>query len=121
MLHADSAKDANVVPVDLCVNSVIAAAWEVHDEYQKSKQENVPFEFPIYNYVSTNDKPINWGKFLDLGATLGKPIPTVKAVWCYQLTLQKYFVSYIILSLFLHFIPALVADGALLCLGKKPR
>lgn len=58
-LHCDPYVNANIVPVDMCVNSVIAAAWEVSNNFEKSKKERVDFSIPVYNYESSNEKVIS--------------------------------------------------------------
>lgn len=58
-LHCDPNCNANIVPVDMCVNSVIAAAWEVADTYQTTKKKGVDFSVPVYNYESSNEK-VSW-------------------------------------------------------------
>lgn len=44
---------ASIIPVDMCVNFMIAAAWEVGCNFQ-DRQEND--DVPIYNFDSTNDQ-----------------------------------------------------------------
>lgn len=51
----------------------------------------------------------------------GTHTPTNKAVWYYTLTLQKYFFTYYITRFFLHMIPALLVDMALVSIGKSPK
>lgn len=34
-MHCDKKINANIVPVDFCVNALIAAAWDVHNHYKE--------------------------------------------------------------------------------------
>ncbi|KAI8433278.1 hypothetical protein MSG28_015341 [Choristoneura fumiferana] len=60
-------KQADMVPVDLVVNAVLAAT-------QTS-------DIPIYNFVSGAQNPQTWGSFMDLNQKHGIDKPTTKAVW----------------------------------------
>ncbi|PSN51360.1 hypothetical protein C0J52_07924 [Blattella germanica] len=78
-------------------------------------------EIPIYNYVSSVQKPITWGDFMEKGAHYGIQIPTMRAVWCYSLTLNKYRSWHMLYVLFLHFLPAFIIDGIAIVVGKQPK
>ncbi|KAJ9594172.1 hypothetical protein L9F63_014428, partial [Diploptera punctata] len=74
-LHCDASRIANIVPVDMAVNALIASAWEVGN---KTRPENGD-DIPIYNYVSSVQKPITWGEFMEKGSRHGIEVPTVRA------------------------------------------
>ncbi|KAJ8982210.1 hypothetical protein NQ317_013512 [Molorchus minor] len=80
-LHCDPQCNANVVPVDMCVNFLIAAAWDVENQFVKSKKEATEFEIPVYNYESSNDKPITWKDFMAKSKMYGMCLPSIRAVW----------------------------------------
>lgn len=42
-LHCDRAANANLVPVDMCVNSLIVAAKEVSDNFLQGKKKLLLF------------------------------------------------------------------------------
>lgn len=121
ILHCDRAVNANLVPVDMCVNSLIVAAKEVSDNFLQAREADEQFQPPIYNYGSTNEQPITWGSFEELTSTYGIKSPSSKAIWYYCFRLCKYYPVYLLLRFFLHTVPALLVDGVLLCIGKKPR
>lgn len=56
VLYCDENTDGNIVPVDMCINGLIASAWDTAHRFQNARDENDNFEMPIYNYESTNDK-----------------------------------------------------------------
>ncbi|XP_018574782.1 fatty acyl-CoA reductase wat-like [Anoplophora glabripennis] len=120
-LHCDPYCNANIVPVDMCVNSLIAAAWEVSATFEKSKKDRCDFSPPVYHYESSNEKPINWNDFMEASRKYGMLNPSARAVWYYSFSLYKSYLSYLFAIFFLHVIPALIVDGALLCMGKSPR
>lgn len=59
MLYCDEKSDANIVPVDICVNGLIASAWDIAERFQNTKTEKDDVELPIYNYESVNEKVHN--------------------------------------------------------------
>ncbi|XP_060533075.1 fatty acyl-CoA reductase wat-like [Cylas formicarius] len=120
-LHCDPHANANLVPVDMCVNSLIASAWEVGDMYQKALQQKSSFEIPVYNYESSNDNPIDWGTFMYLSQKSGLKTPTSKAIWYYFFGLYKNYYHYLVATFLFHTMPAIVADVVMFCMGKTPQ
>lgn len=58
VLHCDSTQNANIVPADMTVNSLIASAWDVRERFSKAEE---CFECPVYNYESWSHKVISIG------------------------------------------------------------
>lgn len=113
---ADHDRVADIVPVDLVVNAIIATAWEVSlSSREKSSSPKVT------NYVSSRRNPITWGDFFFWNMTFGQAFPTVHAMWYYTLTMTPSWKRYLFYSLFAHFIPAVIVDSALILTGRKPR
>jgi fatty acyl-CoA reductase len=75
----------------------------------------------VYNYVSSVQKPITWDEYMDKASRHGVHVPTIRTVWCYSLTLNKYRFLHILYALLLHFLPAIIIDGFATLLGKEPR
>ncbi|XP_018574204.1 fatty acyl-CoA reductase wat-like [Anoplophora glabripennis] len=121
VLYCDEESVANIVPVDMCVNGLIASAWDVGQRFDKAKEEGGEYEMPVYNYESTNDKPINWKNFMDISSKYGLQFPPVGCIWVFFLYLVKSYFRYIVLVIFLHFIPCMLVDAMLFFRGKKMR
>lgn len=72
-LNCDPKAVADLVPGDYVVNSVIAAAWKMARDHPGNHEEAPMDQLPvIYNYVSSEQKPLTWGKthwrrFHDIG------------------------------------------------------
>ena len=113
VLHIHKENNAEVVPVDFCVNSMLACAWDV----SKTSYE----EPPIYNYVTSAKNPITWERYTELGIKHGQKIPLQKSIWYYTFTMSssKFYVT--LLKFFYHIIPALIMDFGLLVTGKKTK
>ncbi|KAG8038013.1 hypothetical protein G9C98_006338 [Cotesia typhae] len=116
-LHCDGSVHANVVPGDMVVNALIASAYDVMEEYNHQKSEQT---IPIYNYVS-QDNTISYNQLKDMSAKYGVNYPTMRAIWYYGFTNNKYKIVHLFYIYFLHLLPALLIDAATLCMGKRPR
>lgn len=126
-LHCDENVIANIVPVDSAVNAMIASAWKtanrsIEDANQNENEpaEEVVHEEPtVYNYVSSTQRPITWKEFSKLALTHGEECPPSQGIWCFCLTLNKYFLIHYLYVIFMHFLPAIIMDGIAMIFGKK--
>lgn len=113
VLHIKKENNAEIVPVDLCVNAMIASGYDVGTNSHE--------EPPVYNYVSSQKNPINWKTYTDLATVYGEQVPLMKTAWYYSLTMSNSKVLVTILTLLYHFIPAVIIDLGLFVCGKKPK
>ncbi|KRF84875.1 uncharacterized protein Dvir_GJ13738, isoform D [Drosophila virilis] len=111
---------ANMVPVDLCVNSMIAASWDIYERHN-CRSTKSSGSIPVYNFCTTSENQLTWGEFTAKTTKYGLMYPTLTAIWylCYSNTTNR--VAHMISICFLHYLPALLIDILCLCLGKKPR
>ncbi|XP_050423207.1 uncharacterized protein LOC126834987 [Adelges cooleyi] len=117
--------NADIVPVDMLVNLILAACWDIVGTMSDVVNQEVPRdnkEMIIYNYVSSNYKCCTWKQ---LGEKFFKSEKRVSSPNNYC-SLPLYFVTgntllYWVISLFLHTIPGNVVDTYLWVLGKEPR
>ncbi|XP_030759626.1 fatty acyl-CoA reductase wat-like isoform X2 [Sitophilus oryzae] len=120
-LHCDANSRANLVPVDMCVNILIAAAWEVSSIHKKAIKEGIPYEIPVYNYESYSVNPITWNRFMAINKKQGHIYPSIKLIWYYSFGLYKSYPVYVFVTFILHTIPGYLTDLVLFCMGRKPR
>lgn len=97
-LHCDEHINANIVPVDMTCNALIAAAWDVginnNNNNSETKQiteitsqitnqqnDQIEQDIPIYNYVSSVENPLTWGRFTHLNKKYGFDFPFTSAIW----------------------------------------
>lgn len=113
-LHCDGSIHANVVPGDMVANALLATAWDISQTYES--RTNIP----IYNYVS-QDNPITFEELKIMSAKYGIMYPTIKAMWYYSFRNNKYRFVHLLYVYLLHLLPALLIDGATICIGKKPK
>ncbi|XP_013401149.1 fatty acyl-CoA reductase 1-like [Lingula anatina] len=105
---------ADIIPVDLCVNMIIAAAW--HTVVHKPK------EVLIYHTTIGNENPVTWGEMEPLVMKYWKSYPLDN---CFRrpktvlMTKDGWLHNYwVVVS---HLIPAYLTDLGLRCIGQKPR
>ncbi|XP_015598050.1 fatty acyl-CoA reductase wat [Cephus cinctus] len=104
----------DLVPVDMCANALIAIPWYIVDNKKEEKTASV------FNYGTSVTNPINVKACINWGYTHGSENPSIKMVWdCFIITTSNYWL-WLFLEIFLHFIPAIIADVVLLTRGKKP-
>ncbi|XP_072948530.1 fatty acyl-CoA reductase wat-like [Epargyreus clarus] len=114
-MYMDLNKVADMVPVDLTVNAIIASAWHT----AKNFKENQTSHIPVYNYVSGAQNPITWGEFIESNRKKGSDKPTIKAVWYYGLNPTNSYYMFRFYDFFLHYLPALLIDFFCFLTGRR--
>uniref|UniRef100_A0A1B0G9J6 Fatty acyl-CoA reductase n=1 Tax=Glossina morsitans morsitans TaxID=37546 RepID=A0A1B0G9J6_GLOMM len=117
---------ADMVPVDMCVNSIIAASWDIAKKYNstitlKENGEKLTLTPKVYNFCSSKENKITWGDFTNKTANYGTMYPTTKAIWyiCYANRPNR--IMHLLSIFCLHYLPATILDCFSLIIGKKPR
>ncbi|XP_014355320.2 fatty acyl-CoA reductase wat [Papilio machaon] len=105
-MYIDKNKVADMVPVDMAVNAILASACNTAKHFK----ENQTSDIPIYNFVSGAQNPLKWKTFIDLNMKHGLDKPTMKAVWYYGLNLTSNYYMFLFYNFFLHYLPALFLD-----------
>lgn len=111
LIHKEN--NAEIVPVDLCVNSLIATAYDIGI--------NTYEEPPIYNYVTSPKNRISWETYTKYGIEHGLKVPLMKNAWYYsfKMSSSKWLVT--LLTFLYHTIPAAIVDFGLFVTGRKPK
>ncbi|XP_075988922.1 fatty acyl-CoA reductase wat-like [Anticarsia gemmatalis] len=122
VLNCNPKAVADLVPGDMVVNACIAAAWKTAKEYPANHEDAPPPDLPppVYNYVSSEQNPLTWEKFMNYNEVYGFQVPTVQAIYYYLFHLTSSKFIYNIYCFFLHWIPAYIIDGIAIIIGKKP-
>lgn len=89
---------------------------------KSDQSSNLPDEekIPVYNSVSSCQKPISWGEFMKLNEIYGLIVPSTKVIWVYRLTLNRYLFLHNIYAFLLHIIPAIIVDTLAYLTGRTP-
>ncbi|CAG4986109.1 unnamed protein product [Colias eurytheme] len=114
-MYMDLDKVADMVPVDLCVNAIIASTYHTAKNFRENQTSNIP----IYNFVSGSQNPTTWGEFIESNRRHGTTRPTTKAVWYYGLTPTKSYYMFLFYNFFLHYLPAVLIDTFCALTGRK--
>ncbi|XP_022125582.2 fatty acyl-CoA reductase wat isoform X1 [Pieris rapae] len=114
-MYMDEDKVADMVPVDLTVNAIIATTYHTANNFK----ENQTSDIPIYNFVSGAQAPVTWGEFIEANRRHGTSKPTTKAVWYYGLNPTKSYYMFLFYNFFLHYLPALLIDSFCALTGRK--
>ncbi|CAL1679544.1 unnamed protein product [Lasius platythorax] len=128
-IHCHTDKKLDFVPADYVTSCLIAAAWHTNVRNVK-KDFKVDVDtgivpdverIPVYNCVSSCQRPITWRTFRKHVRDHGSRIPGARNVrlqcmfWNSRLWMHK-----ILMCLF-HLLPAIVMDTAAVLTGRNPR
>lgn len=121
-MHCDPDINANIVPVDMAVNALISCAWDIARKHEAANNnEKEEEEIPIYNYISSVENPLTWGKFSEYNKKYGFEYPFSSAIWYICFHMHRTAAMNRFYMIFLHLIPAMIIDSLALCAGQKPR
>ncbi|XP_012270704.1 fatty acyl-CoA reductase wat isoform X2 [Orussus abietinus] len=115
-LHCDAAKNANIVPVDLTVNALIASAWDVANHPERREDDML-----IYNFVSSVEAPLTWGEYCETNLKHGVEYPFSTSIWYLSFRMNKSKIMHQISVIILHLLPAILVDAVCISTGNKPR
>lgn len=115
VFHGKKENLAELVPVDMCVNGIIASAWEVAQNYKSYTEP------PVFNYVASVQNPITWSDYIDYGVMHGQKMPIMKSIWYYRFTMTNSRFVASILTFLYHILPAMAIDTGLVVMGRKPK
>lgn len=118
-LRCNPSMQANMVPVDLCVNGIVACAWDVAKRY--NSRTNLGPNIPVYNYCTAPENALTWGDFTTKTTKYGLMYPTLKSIWYLCYTNNPNRLVHLMYILFLHYLPAVLIDAFAMVIGKKPR
>uniref|UniRef100_A0A2A4JS90 Fatty acyl-CoA reductase n=1 Tax=Heliothis virescens TaxID=7102 RepID=A0A2A4JS90_HELVI len=122
VLNCDAKVVADLVPGDMVVCACIAAAWRTARDSRSNHEDAPPPDLPppVYNYVSSEQKPLTWEKFMHYNEVYGFQVPTVQAIYYYLFTITSSRFLYTLYCFLLHWVPAYIIDGVAVIIGKKP-
>ncbi|KAG6454595.1 hypothetical protein O3G_MSEX008766 [Manduca sexta] len=114
-LYTDPDMIADYVPVDVCMTSIIVAAWaRGTTELQQTD------DIPIYNCVSGKLYEVSYKEVTDMGRELARKIPQNNILWHVDGSITTSRTLHYFKVLVLHLLPAVIIDAILLALGRKP-
>jgi len=121
----DVKTQANVVPVDYCVNMVLSTAWKTAVENVQRKEnvtEKLALKDPIiYNYATSDQNPVIWGTFYNTVLGNMNTLALEQMIWYpFLKTCTKLWI-FELAALVYHILPGYIIDMVLRLRGQKPR
>eukprot|EP00092_Neocalanus_flemingeri_P005847 GFUD01006292.1.p1 GENE.GFUD01006292.1~~GFUD01006292.1.p1 ORF type:complete len:503 (-),score=131.65 GFUD01006292.1:35-1543(-) len=118
VIHEDLLVDS--VPVDTCANLIIAAGWKTDKDYRSNQMNSNVSPIRIYNQISGNTVPINWGEIYSLAEKHLYANPLEGMVWYPGGTFKHSITVNRLHELVLHELPAHVTDLVCRLFGRQP-
>lgn len=105
---------ADLVPVDVCINMMVAAAWDVH--------ANAPADVTVLNCVTGASNPVTWGDSTALWVERARRRPYASTVRTARASFTTSHAAYQLRTLTGQLLPAHVVDAAaMVTAGTSPR
>lgn len=132
VFHVHKDNNAEIVPVDMCVNSLLAAAWDISKQKKprqmimQEPQQQQPMmddesDIPIYNFVTANKNKCSWRQYIDHAWEIGQQVPVYKSIWYISFTPTENRFVHSVLWFLYHRMPAFFMDLGLFLVGKKTK
>ncbi|KAK4877896.1 hypothetical protein RN001_010402 [Aquatica leii] len=114
-MHVNKECLADIIPADYVISCTVAAAWSVG-----TKDATPEPRVPIFNCVTSVEKPINWKNWMKYSEKHLKQVPSHLQVWNYFFFMNSNAYMHMICTFLLHTIPAYIVDFLAKCVGKEP-
>lgn len=112
-MHVNGEFIADVVPVDVSVNSLIIIAWKNGNQPRKHEAE-------VYNLTVNTRYAKSWKEALEIGRKLYYDYPFSVCLWYPGGDIKSTYIAHAITAFFLHIIPAYLVDGLMYLTNNKP-
>ncbi|KAJ8688008.1 hypothetical protein QAD02_023803 [Eretmocerus hayati] len=113
--YFDSHSSADFVPVDVAIKAMISSTWN-RGLVTITRDPSIY----VYNCSSADIKSISMVEIAEMGLRYVHEIPLDDVIWKPSLIIARDKMTYYILTLLLHFLPALLIDSLLKLAGRKP-
>ncbi|XP_055706865.1 putative fatty acyl-CoA reductase CG5065 [Phlebotomus papatasi] len=112
-MYCDSDGYGDYLPVDIAVNCMLLATWNFIENNDRSRR--------IYNVTSSAEIKVSWNQVIEMGREIvTKKIPLNGVLWYPGGSMKNNRLYHNFCMIFYHFLPAIVLDALLFCLGYKP-
>ncbi|XP_015586726.1 fatty acyl-CoA reductase 1 isoform X2 [Cephus cinctus] len=114
VLYVDPTLSADFIPVDIAIKGMVCAAWKrgITTVTQDPKTH-------VYNCASCGIKSITTAEIVEMGLRMTEEIPLEGILWYPNTLTTNSKLLYYILTMILHFFPALILDGFLKMSGRR--
>ncbi|XP_023938703.1 putative fatty acyl-CoA reductase CG5065 [Bicyclus anynana] len=109
----DGSLTAQVIPVDLAINAIIAIGMI------EGSRSNKPDVIPVYNANIGHQKETTWGEVIKIGKDYGRKYPLAWPLWYPNGDITTNIFIHEFKRIFFHLLPAYLIDLLLYLLGQK--
>lgn len=125
LLHvffADPEAKADIIPVDLAINTILAAIWSVAQQSTPAPVQHYEVTDKVFNIVSSPQNPITWDDFkvMNEQASTVFDLCSRKTLYHYSFGLTKNPSVFFWRVLLTHVVPAIIVDTFLRLKNKPP-
>ena len=110
----DGENTFQIVPVDFCVNALLAVAWDIGCA---NNAYTIP---PIYNFTQNSSNLIKYSSAFERFFKYQPDIPYTRAIWYPTFKITTSLLKYNLLKFFYHIVPAFFMDLMRFAIRKKP-
>ncbi|XP_048488006.1 fatty acyl-CoA reductase 1 isoform X2 [Plutella xylostella] len=112
-MYCKSNSYADYLPVDVFINGIMIAAWNYIKYGDKAAN--------IINFTSSAEIKVTWSEMIDAGREIiMNRVPLNGVAWYPGGSMKHSRLYHNICLIFFHWIPAMIVDALLFCLGYKP-
>lgn len=110
-MHCYADNPADIMPVDLTINALIATAWD--------RGQNTSKEIQYINLTHSDENHLTWGDTINLGRKHIYETPFEFALWYPGGSIKSNKYYHLICVLLFHLFPAYFIDALLFLCGQK--
>ncbi|XP_012263712.2 fatty acyl-CoA reductase 1-like [Athalia rosae] len=107
----------DLIPVDVCINAFIAAAWEMGSR----KSGKLKSDVLVYNCVSSPFKPLTWNGFINFMSPYLVKYAMNDAFMAPEMTMTTSRVKHVLTNFAYQAVPATIADFFIWFSGGQPK
>ncbi|GAB0090386.1 Fatty acyl-CoA reductase [Sergentomyia squamirostris] len=112
-MYCDSDGYGDYLPVDIAVNCMLLATWNFIENNDRTRR--------IYNVTSSSEIKVSWNQVIEMGREIvTTKVPLNGVMWYPGGSMKTNRLYHNFCLIMYHFLPAIVIDALLFCLGYKP-
>ncbi|XP_066144787.1 putative fatty acyl-CoA reductase CG5065 [Euwallacea fornicatus] len=112
-MYCNSEYIADIVPVDISVNSLLLAAWQVGSRPSKAKID-------VFHVVAYHRTALSWGNALEMGRKQFFKNPFSVCLWYPGGNIKSSYFEHVVTAFFFHTVPAYLVDFIMRITFNKP-
>lgn len=117
-MHCNSEYHAEVIPVDLAINGLVALPWRTFGPQPLDMFKNSP-TVPVFNLTQSGLKPVTWGDIVNMGKIATYKNPFSVMLWYPNGDIRSNKMVHNLCVIFYHWLPAILIDFMLFITGNK--